>query len=188
MGSSYHPFPHTHAHAHPDWSWYSRRTSGSHSSPVAAHSPYLPSPSHLCTSDAAVLPQSTFASIQSSERKNRCVLFFSCLPRSLVRWLPRSPAAAGGRCDANLVHPIGRRRLHRLRPSELKLEKKRGPLFPFTKLTFTKSRCTRASLPLPFQTDLSLQHRPPTVALFPTRTLVGNQPHHTQRRKGRWRV
>ena len=48
-------------------------------------------------------------SIEATEKQVRCLL--SCLPRSLVRWLPRSPAAPGGRCDANVVHPIGRRRL-----------------------------------------------------------------------------
>ena len=141
MGSTTRSTTHTHTHtqlAHPDWSWYSRRTSGSHSSPVAAHSPYLPSPSHLCTSDAAVLPQSTFASIQSQPSENQVRSLLSCLPwpRSLVRWLPRSPAAPSGRCDANVVHPIGRRRLHRLRLSEFKLEKKRETVISGHKIHF----------------------------------------------------
>jgi len=80
----------THTHTHTQTG---RGTPGAppvltESSPVAAHSPYLPSPSHLCTSDAAVLPQSTFASIQSRQRKNRCVVFSAAC---LAPWFAGSP-------------------------------------------------------------------------------------------------
>ena len=75
-----------------------------------------------------------FNSIAPTEKQVRSLL--SCLPRSLVRWLPRSPAAPGGRCDANVVHPIGRQRLHRLRLSEFKLEKKRETVISVHKIHF----------------------------------------------------
>ena len=77
---------------------------------------------------------------QLRQRKKEVRSLLSCVPRSLVRWLPRCPAAAG-RCDANPIHPIGRRQLHRLRIS---------PVCPlrtsqagFQHLALSKSRCKK---------------------------------------------
>ena len=149
----------------------------------------LRTPPYLCTFDAQFPRNPSFASNNCGNGKKRCVLFLSCVPRSLVRWLPRCPAAAG-RCDANPIHPIGRRQLHRLRTPP--------PVCPsrtsqagFQHLALTKSRCKKMGCFSPAHIPGGPVSATPTPRTLPSQShiaLVGEQPHPKQRRKGRWRV